>query len=350
MTSELSSRERTILFSLCTEYVASGMPVASRSIAKKHGYDLSPATIRNVMADLEEAGYLAQPHTSAGRVPTEQGLRAFIDALSALPKFSGRDAARVRRRFAEIYRQAHRPEGEVLREAGRALSELAGAAAVVARRRGSARKLSQLRFIRTGPHRLLAVLVLADGTVENRYVTVEPRLGDQDLERVHNLLEELVKGSTLETLRHSLAQRLADDRGKLDALQRKALELGRRALGAEAGAEPAQLVIEGQARLMDLPEYAEPERLRALVRALEDRETLLALLDKTLEARAVSVYLGSETGEPQLSLVVAPYGSAEQPYGTVGVLGPARMDYARVVPLVGATAAAMSEALDDEEP
>ena len=164
--SDLSHRARKILFSVITEFIATGDPVGSRTLARKYGLDLSAASVRNVLADLEEAGYLKQPHTSAGRIPTDRALRLFIDALMELRTVSPEEHARIGQRFAEIYALSEDP----LRETGKLLSELSGTAAVVARRHSEMRALSQLRFILTKSNQFFVVLVFADGTVENRFI------------------------------------------------------------------------------------------------------------------------------------------------------------------------------------
>jgi len=341
--SELSHRSRKILFSVVTEFIATGDPVGSRTLARKYGLDLSAASVRNVLADLEEAGYLKQPHTSAGRVPTDRALRLFIDALMEVRSVSPEEHARIGERFAEIYAMSDDP----LRETGRLLSELSGAAAVVAPPRSELRALSQLRFITTKPGQLLAVLVFADGSVENRFIHVEGPLTESELSRVHNLLTDVIEGRTLGEIRDLFARRLADERLAVDALRRRAFELGSLAL-VELPRSGGNVVIEGQSRLIDLPEYADAERLKRLMRSLEEREDLVQLLDKTLAAGAVTVFVGREAGDlgdGDLSLVVAPYSDHGRVAGTVGVLGPTRMDYAKVMPLVDATAAAMTEAL-----
>jgi heat-inducible transcriptional repressor len=342
----LTGRARKILFAVVTEYIATGQPVGSRTLARKYGIDLSPATIRNVLSDLEDAGYLHQPHTSAGRVPADRALRTFIQALTEFQAIPREDKQRMRQRFEQIFAdRGVGPDG--LRSAGQFISELSGAAAVVGVSPAETRKLTQLRFIRTKPSQLLTVLVFSDGMVENRYVAVDTPVSDGDLERIHNLLADVVEGRTLAAIRELFERRLADDRVELDALRRQAFDLGQRAL-SDVAHKSDEVVVEGGARLMDLPEYADVERLKKLVRALQDREYLLELLEKTIDAGAVSVYIGSETGElgdAQLSLVIAPYGDEDKGAGAVGVLGPTRMDYARMMSLVDATAAAITAAL-----
>jgi heat-inducible transcriptional repressor len=339
---DLPLRARKILFAVVTEFISSGGPVGSRTLARKYGLDLSAASIRNVLADLEEGGYLRQPHTSAGRVPTDRALRVFIDTLMEVRGVPPEDQRRMGARFAEIYERAEDP----LREAGRYLSELSGAAALVAAPKKELRRLAQLRFIPTRPGQLLAVLVFADGTVENRFVSIEVPVQEPELTRIHNLLADVIEGRTLGEVRDLFARRLADERLAVDALRRRAFELG--SLAMPGVASRSELVIEGQARLIDLPEYADAARLKKLLLALEEREDLVSLLDRTLAAGAVTVFVGSEAGDlggGELSLVVAPYADNGRAAGAVGVLGPTRMDYAKVMPLVDATASAMTEAL-----
>ncbi|MFO0757333.1 MAG: heat-inducible transcriptional repressor HrcA [Byssovorax sp.] len=341
--SDLSSRSRKILFAVVTEFIASGDPVGSRTLARKYGLDLSAASIRNVLADLEEGGYLKQPHTSAGRIPTDRALRLFIDTLVDLRALAPEEQVKLSNRFAEIYAVANDP----LREAGRYLSELSGAAAVIGAPRKELRTLAQLRFIPTRPGQLLAVLVFSDGAVENRFIPIDAPIDETELTRIHNLLADVIEGRSLGEVRDLFARRLADDRLAIDALRRRAFELASLAMAGD-GVRRDEVLIEGQSRLIDLPEYADAGRLKKLMLALEERQELLDLLDKTLAAGSVTVYVGSEAGDlggGELSLVVAPFADHGRVAGTVGVLGPTRMDYAKVMPLVDATAAAMSEAL-----
>jgi heat-inducible transcriptional repressor len=342
----ITARGRKILFAAVTEYIATGNPVGSRTLSRKYALELSPATIRNVLSDLEDAGFLQQPHTSAGRVPTERALRSFIEALTDFHEVPLPQKTHMRHELGEIF--AKRNLGsDALRRTGQYLSELSGAAAVVAVAPKDVRVLAQLRFIVTKPDQLLAVLVFSDGMVENRYVQLDEAMNETGLLRVHNLLADVVEGRSLAALRDLFKKRLDDDRSEVDQLRRRAFELGQKALSGLIG-DAGQVVIEGSARLMDMPEYGDVDRLKKLVVALEDRAHLVGLLDQTMGAGAVSVYIGSETGEfgeAELSLVVASYGDEASSAGTVGVLGPTRMDYAKMMPLVGATAAAITAAL-----
>jgi heat-inducible transcriptional repressor len=339
--SDLPPRARQILYAAVTEFVETGQPVGSRTLSKKAGLDLSPASIRNVLADLEEAGYLIQPHASAGRVPTDKAFRLYIDALMDRREPSPDDAERIRTGFDAIERGA--AEGEsVMRQTGRLLSELTGTAAVVVSPRVESLSLKHLRFIRTNPGELLAVMVMSNGSVQNRFL--EGRASEADLQRIHNVMDDVTEGRTLGELRDLFARRLASERVQGDDLRRQAFQLGEAAV-SNATQRQADVVIEGQAKLLEQPEFADAAGVKQVVTALDERQRLVELLDATMAARGTTVVVGREAGElggGQLSIVGAVYTDHGRHAGTVGVIGPTRMDYPKVVPLVTATANAMS--------
>ncbi|MCA9596133.1 MAG: heat-inducible transcription repressor HrcA [Myxococcales bacterium] len=335
---QLSKRARAILYAVMTEFIATGEPVGSRTLAKKYGFSLSAATIRNVLADLEEAGYLAQPHTSAGRVPTEAAFRLFIDALLQVRELSADERSRIAEWFEDLS-----PGADIVRETGKLLADLTGSAAVLVRPRIETRTVRKVRFIPTRPGELLSVIVLSDGTVENRYIAVDGGLSEGDLSRVHAMLEESVEGKTLAGIRDHFRQEIEESRDELAKLREIGLSLVNAAI--DRADRLMDVVIEGQARLLESTEFASTDNLRELLRTLEERERLVMLLDRTLASSRVQVFLGAETSEAPVSLVAAPYREGGRPGGAVGVIGPTRMDYASVVPLVGATADAMSAAL-----
>jgi len=339
---ELSQRERQILYACVTEFVATGQPVGSRTLARK-GIDLSPATIRNVLADLESAGYLHQPHTSAGRVPTDRAFRLFIDALMELEQLSAETQLRIQSKFAEIA-----PGDNVLRETGRLLSELTGAAAVVVAPRAEL-TLKHLRFIRTNPGELLAVLVMSNGVVQNRFLPAE--VTEEELQRLHNLLDDVIEGRTLGELRDLFSRRLQNERVQADSLKRRAFELGEAALAGVAE-ERADLVIEGRSRLLEMPEFADSVEMKGVVSALDEQERIVELLTATMDAKGTAIVVGQEAGKlggGHLAIVGASYTENGRAAGTVGVIGPTRMDYPKVVPLVTATADAMSAYMDRDK-
>ncbi len=339
--SELSARARQVLYHCVTEYVSTGEPVGSRTLAKKSGLELSPASIRNVLADLVDAGYLRQPHTSAGRVPTDRAFRLFIDALMDVRELTSDDEASIRDRFASL-----EPGHDVMRETGKLLSELTGTAAVVVSPRAEMLVLKHLRFLRTSPDEVLAVLVMKNGSVQNRFLQVSA--SEADLQRVHNLLDDVVEGRTLGDLRELFETRLQSERVQTDELRRRAFEMGGAAVEKAVGGH-ADLVIEGQDKLLEKPEFDDVDHVRGLVTALDARDNLVRLLDLAMRAKGGRVVVGDEIGDlggGQLAIVGAHYTSHGQAAGTLGVIGPTRMDYPRVLPLVAATAYAMSEFMD----
>ena len=338
---ELSQRARQILYAAITEFVATGEPVGSRTLSKRHGIDLSPASIRNVLSDLEEWGYLHQPHTSAGRVPTDRAFRLFIDALMEWRELSPADHARIRDRFDDFS-----PGQNVMREAGKLLSELTGTAAVVVSPRAEGLTLKHLRFVRIQQDELLAVLVMSNGAVQNRFIRFA--VENDELVRVHNLLDDVIEGRTLADLRDLFERRLATERVQQDELRRRAFELGEAAVSEAGGSssdDDDEVVIEGQAKLLGQPDFADAAGMKQVVSALHERQSLVKLLEATMAAKGATVVVGNEAGElggGQLAIVGAAYSEHGRHAGSVAVIGPTRMDYPKVVPLVAATATAMS--------
>lgn len=327
-----------MLYAVVTEFIATGEPVGSRTLTKKYGFSLSPATIRNVLADLEDAGFLAQPHTSAGRVPTAAAYRFFVGALVKMRELTETQGAKI----AEL--EELRVGADVVRESGRLLSNLTGVAGLTARPSVSTRTLRTMRFIPTRPGEVLAVVVFTDGTVENRYVEVEGRLTTAQLEQFHNVLEEVIDGRTLIDVREYVASTVAERRDELGALGQVGLVLVDATVSQiDLGTD---IIVEGQDRLLSNPDIKSADHVRHLVRAMEDRERLVSLIDRTLASTRVQVFFDDEVSAPgySMSLVAAPYREGEQG-GVVGVIGPARMDYPLVMPLVGATAEAVTAAL-----
>jgi len=336
---DLSPRAKQILYAIITEFVANGEPVGSRTLSKR-GIELSPASIRNVLSDLEEAGYLHQPHTSAGRVPTDKAFRLFIDAMMEVRNLTDEENANILQRFAEI-----EPGPNFLRETGRLLSDLAGTAAVVVSSKAESLTLKHLRFIRTMPGEVLAVLVMSNGSVQNRFLKAD--IAENDLQKVHNLLDDVIEGRTLGDLRELFARRLTNERVQADATKRRAFELGGAAV-AEAAEAGADVVIEGRAKLLDLPEFA-GSGLREVVDALDETEALVRLIDATVAATGTAVVVGREAGDlagGHLAIVGATYRNQGRNAGSIGVIGPTRMDYPKLVPIVTATANAMSSIID----
>jgi heat-inducible transcriptional repressor len=339
---ELSYRARKILYAVIAEYVATGEPVGSRTLARRHGLQLSAASIRNVLSDLEEAGYLTQPHTSAGRVPTDLGLRLFVDALVHIKNVSEGDQQAILAKMKSL----RVGEDDVMREAGKLLSELTRAAAVVTPPRMEEELLSQLRFIPLPQGGILAVLVSRSGTVQNRVLTLDRALSPTELDQIHNYLMPLIEGHTMVEIRERIVQEMAQDQSSYHHLRKRTMQVVDAALAAQDRRDA--MVIEGQGVLFNRPEFADGEKIRSFLKTFEAKQTLLRLLDSTLAAGGVRVLIGAEAqiaDVEDISVISAAYGPASS-MGTVAIVGPARMDYGKVMPLVQFTAQVMGDVLE----
>jgi len=357
--SELNHRARRILAAVVNEYLNTGEAVGSRTVTRRYGIDLSPATVRNVMSDLEEAGLLKQPHTSAGRLPTDQGLRFFVDSLLKVHKLNPKERDELSSRYA--IPATDDLEG-ALRETSRVLAELSHHTVVVVTPRPDVDVLEHLEFVRLRDHQLLAVLVTRSGQVHNKIVNTPENVAPEELDRVNNYLNDVLGGLTLEGVVGRVRAELASERTQVDELQRRALTLSAEALPPVED-RAANVIIEGQARLIEsLGDHVEPDqiqRMKSLFRALEAKQHLVELLEETAKAPGIRVFIGAETHIDELrdfTLVTATYGAPAGavvpsdgggagdgvPLGTLGVIGPTRMNYSRVINLVDFTAQLVS--------
>jgi len=338
---DLSKRQELVLRAIVASYVGEAAPVGSRSVSHVLPVALSAASIRNTMAELAELGLIEQPHRSAGRVPTATGLRIFVDhlVLRDLDEYERRDLAGS---------VAERDPDSLFRSASKLLSERTRQIGFVTAPRGETLVLRHVAIVRLSTTRVLAVLVSEAGMALRRVLDDEDS-GDQlELDRLAAALNERLAGRTLAQLRDALAAEIGALRSHARGLLERALVLGWRALEAQGEDEPGDLVIATQLALLDQPEFQDPSRVRQLFTALEAKASLLRILRKMIEARNVTVAFGEELGEPELrrlALVAAPYGVAGAPLGVLGVIGPRRMDYPRVVPLVHYFSALVSERL-----
>jgi len=335
--SSLSRRAQKILHAVVTEYLHGEAAVGSRTVTRRHDLKLSPATVRNVMADLEEMGLLEQRHSSAGRVPTATGLRFFIDSLLKVRGLSAAEKDEIRQRVSAP------SSDEVVHRASRLLSDLTQHAAIIIAPDPDAQRLGQVEFVPLRDGKLLAILVTADGQIENRIILddVDPRR----LERIHNYLNEMLSGMTLDEIRDRVIRELADDKNRYDEAISEALRLGH-AVFVERKDRPADVVVSGSANLID--ESLAQDRARELLRALEDKETLVRLLDRTRTADGIQVFLGAETALTALhssSVIAMSYGPEDQPIGALAVIGPMRMNYGKVMSVVDVTADTVTQLL-----
>jgi len=338
----LDERARRILASIVRDHIEVGEPVGSHAIARRPEVDCSSATVRAVMADLEALGYLEKPHTSAGRVPTAHGYRYYVDVLLHLTPPLAAERELIERRAQDAASQV---DG-LLVEASRILHRLTRHAGVVASPRPQGERLRRIEFVKLREGRILAVLVSASGRVQNRLLTMpSPPPSESELIEAQNYLNSLLGELTLEEARARLLSERDAQRNELSHLRERALLLGAAAVQLE---QPA-LHLEGQASFLEDPALAQDvSKMRALFRALEEKDRLLHVLDRTLAAQELTIFIGKESGisGPELSIVAAPYRRAGEIVGALGVIGPTRMDYSRVIPLVEFTARAIGLAMD----
>ncbi|GAN52932.1 heat-inducible transcription repressor [Tanticharoenia sakaeratensis NBRC 103193] len=330
----LDARARAILREIVEQYVATGDPIGSRTLSERLTPSLSPATIRNVMAELTQAGLLFSPHVSAGRLPTEKGVRLFVDGLLQFGALGEDDRETISRRL-EI---RGRSMQDMLTEASSMLSGLSQAAGLVLAPKSDA-ALKHVEFVALGPGRVLVILVGSDGQVENRVIETPPGLPPSSLVEAGNYLNARLAGQTLMSLRERVAEEMAANRNELDHLAASVVESGL----AEWDASHGTLFMRGQGNLLaDITEIERLNTIQMLFERLETQETMLRLLQLAESSDGVRIYIGAESGlfgMSGVSMVVAPArNEAQRIVGAIGVIGPTRLNYGRIVPVVDYTA------------
>lgn len=339
---ELSDRARDVFRLVVQSYLDSGLPVGSRTIAQASGLNLSPASIRGVMQDLESAGLLAAPHTSAGRMPTQTGLRLFVDGMMHAVAPSEQERAAINAGAG-----ARGPVEEAIAATTAALSGLSACAGLVLVPRREP-VLRQFGFVPLGPARALAVLVGDDGSVENRVIDLPSEVPPSALEVAANFLNARAAGATLSDIRRRIDREIVAERAALDGAARALVERGIAVL-SEDGARRPVLIVRGQANLIDPAAAADLDRVRGLLDELEGKEEIMRLLDSARDGPAARIFIGSENKLFALSgssVIAQPVRATDgQVVGVVGVIGPTRLNYARVVPMVDFTAATLARLL-----
>ena len=333
---ELNERSKAIFRQIVETYLETGDPVGSRTISRTAGLGVSPATIRNVMADLEEAGLLAAPHTSAGRIPTDIGLRFFVDGLMEIGNLTKSEREAIRGKCSSTGRAME----DVLSEATRTLSGLSRCASVVMVPKQEL-TIRHIEFVPFAPGRALVVLVSEDGSVENRIIDLPLGVPASALVQAGNYLNARLVGRTIDEVGSAIRTELSARQAELDTLTTRVVEDG---LAVWTGGDaPASLIVSGQSNLLESVQAAEDlERIRQLFDELERKKDLIKLLDLAKDGRGVRLFIGAENNLFSLSgssLVVSPYmNGANKIVGVIGVIGPTRLNYARIVPMVDYTA------------
>ncbi|WP_341675158.1 heat-inducible transcriptional repressor HrcA [Niveibacterium sp. SC-1] len=340
----LDPRAQILLKTLIERYIHEGQPVGSRALSKAPGLEVSPATIRNVMADLEEAGFVASPHTSAGRVPTARGYRFFVDSLLTVLPLEHAQVRELESRFVPDQPQ------RLISAASNLLSGLTRFAGVVVAPRNEKSRIRQIEFVGLSERRVLLIIVTSSGDVQNRILFTDRAYSAGELTRATNFLNENFAGHDFDEIRVRVADEMSRLRADMSDLMAAAIDAGEAAMAEK---DSSAYVISGERNLLEVDELSSNmDRLRELFRLFENRTGLLQLLDLSRNAQGVQLYIGNETGIASLdecTVITAPYKVNGQVVGSVGVIGPTRMAYERVIPIVDITARLLSSALTAAE-
>lgn len=341
---KLTQRDQIVLEAVITDYVETGEPVGSRTISKRGAMNVSPATIRNVMADLEEMGLLHQPHTSAGRIPTVKGLRLYLDSIMRSRELGRQEKAIIR----DVLQKKPEDLSDLLQRTSRILSQYGNQAGVVLWPRLTVTRFKHLEFIRVGPRRVMVILISKAGLIHQTHIGWEDEIIQDELDKYSRYVNELLEDVPISMVRDRILEEMRSEKALFDQLFSRALEMAQRAI--QNTIEDSDIYIEGQANLFDNPEFADVERMRRILRTFEDKSRIIRLLDITLKASSgIQIILGTESQLQELeemSLISSPYGRGGTPRGALGVIGPLRMDYSRIIPVVEFTAKLLGQILE----
>ena len=343
---ELDSRAREVLREIIVQHIASGEAISSRSLARCGRFQLSPASLRNVMADLEDLGYLTQPHTSAGRVPTDRGYRFFIDHLMNSRSLSEQE------RHSIDDQVSHAGEvDEVLQLTSRLLSKLTDQVGVVFMPTLMQFAVRSIDFILVAETRIMCVIVGANGMVVNKLVETRVPFSRDEVEKISRFITTEFSGMTLDAIRRRLIRLTEEERAQHDQMLQKTIALGIEAVN-DVDHDDHELIVEGAASILTKPEFADASSLRRTFLALQEKEKLIEILESFLDEEGLQILVGSESDFTQVhnfSIVARRYGTHSAPLGMVGIIGPMRMEYARMAPLVDYLGRALSRKIEEDE-
>jgi heat-inducible transcriptional repressor len=342
----LSPRAEALLKALVERYISDGQPVGSRTLAKDLGNELSPATIRNVMADLEELGLIVSPHTSAGRIPTALGYRVFVDTLL---KVRPLDARELRRMEGEL--SAAPDPQQLMESASSLLSQITRLAGIVMLPRQEQNAVRQIEFLQLSANRVLAILVTQEGRVHNRVIVTDRPYSPAELVEAANFFNDTYAGRELAEVKRVLLAAMQQDSDVMQRAMRTAMVMAQHMFADDESTGQPDLVVSGESNLLEVPELGDVRKLRRLFDAFNTKRDLLHLLDQCLRTNGVQIFIGGESGYSALeecSVVAAPYQVDGQIVGMLGVIGPTRMSYQQVIPIVDVTARLLGGALSGD--
>jgi heat-inducible transcriptional repressor len=342
----LNERAQRLLRVLVQSYIRDGQPVGSRALSRESGLVLSSATVRNVMADLEELGFVTSPHTSAGRVPTDKAYRFFVDSLLRAQLSTDDASVEEIRRHLDVPAESGK---SLAAAASQLLSSITHLAGVVTLPMAQVSVLTQIEFLPLSESRVLVVLVLDDREVQNRIVQLRRRYTAEELRGATSFLNEHFRGMSLTQMRQELVRQLNETREVLNQVMLDAIEATQGCIDDSAGRDDIDYVIAGETNLLDVTEISRVDKLKRLFEAFNEKRDLLHLIDQSLRAQGVQIFIGQGSGYRVLddySLVISPYSSDKGVVGVLGVIGPTRMAYERVIPIVELTAKVLGSALN----
>ena len=344
MDSQLDARAQHLFRVLVQNYIHDGQPVGSRTLARVSDLDVSPATVRNIMSDLETMGYLVSPHTSAGRVPTDLGLRLFVDTLLEVKPLNNKFVSGLKNQLSK----SDKTQQSVVETASSLLSSLTHMAGVVTMPQHQQAAFRQIEFLNLSDRRILAILVVDQKEVHNRVIDLDRDYSESELREAANYLNEILAGRTLQEVRKLLLQELDTVRQDMNDLMRTAVTLGEK-IFTDSKENTPNYIVEGQTNLMEFEELSNIDKLRNLFDAFSKKKEVLHLLDRCICGTGVQIFIGNESGYDvfdDCSVVSAPYIVNEDVKGVLAVVGPTRMAYDRIIPIVDVTAKLVSEALN----
>ena len=343
MTQTLTDRDREVLEAIITDYIQSAEPVGSRTVSKKSKIGLSPATIRNVMADLEEMGFLTQPHTSAGRVPTDRAFRFYVDSILEVRKLKLVDRGRIEMGFQDEGMDTN----EIMKRASSLLSLLSKQTGVILAPRFGSNIFKHIEFIKLREKTILVIIVCKSGEVQNKLIESDELMSQDELDKYSRYLTEIMGGLSLVEARRKILEEVKKEKVLFDKLMYRALQLSQKALEDEGGGD---LYIEGKTNILQSPEFADLEKMRTLLQAFEEKTKIVKLLDKALLAQGMQIFIGAENEFNEMkdcSVIAAPYSRENFNLGTLGIIGPTRMDYPSIIPIVDYTARIVGKILEN---
>lgn len=343
MVYDIDERSQFILKAIVQSYIINVEPVGSRTVSKMYGVEISPATIRNVMSDLEEMGYLEQPHTSAGRIPTDKGYRFYVDSLIDIPILAKAESDRINKNYESKLTEIEK----VMESTSKLLSYISRQAGIVLLPRFTTITFRHISFIKMRDNQVLAIFVSESGIVQNKVIRLEEDLRQEELDTITAYLNSEFGGLTLKMIRERIIEIMANDKREYDNLLRKAMDLSQKAF--LEGSIEEDIYVGGTTNILEQPEFiADVEKMKTIFKAFEEKAKLIKILDKCLEEEGIHIVIGAESEIQEISdcsLVTHTYKHGDSVLGVLGIFGPKRMEYPRIIAIVDYTAGIVSDIL-----